>query len=124
MYLLVVVVVSPNGLSSSYCSPLTPGLRDGLRGRARSRARAFGRAANALRRRPEEAACEHGEGEAQKSHSERPEQVGEGPAAPGEAEMADRVLEQPGRELRNRRVLVFGQVRECRVEGEARRRVC
>src|SRR5215218_8516577 len=94
-----------------------------VRGRARSRARAFGRAAKALGRRGEEAAYEHGEGEAQKSHSERPEQVREGPGAPGEAEMADRVLEQPGRELRHRCVLVLGQVRECRVQGEARRRV-
>src|SRR5918996_1262486 len=84
----------------SHRSPLMPGLRDGLRGRA------------------EEAACEHGEGEAQKSHSERPEQVREGPAAPCEAEMADRVLEQPGREPRHRCGLVLGQVRECRVQGE------
>jgi hypothetical protein len=56
----------------------------------------------ALRRRAEEVLDEHGESEAQKSHSERPEQVREGPAAPGEAEVADRVLEQPGREPRHR----------------------
>jgi hypothetical protein len=49
--------------------------------------------AKALRRRAEEAACEYDEGEAQKTHSERPEQVRERPAAPGEAEMANWVLE-------------------------------
>jgi hypothetical protein len=49
--------------------------------------------AEALRRWAEEAVDERGEGESQEPHSERPEQVREGPSAPGEAEMADRVLE-------------------------------
>src|ERR687895_1118790 len=99
-------------------------LHDGLRGRARSRALALGRVAKALRRRAEETLDEHGKDEAQKSHGERPEQVREGPAAPGEAEVVGRVLEQPGCEPRHRCILVLSQVRECCVEGKVRRRVC